>query len=111
MEEIKTLVNYGASVPKRHIIGTNIIYDGFEEPINKEHLLNFQKNIENTFTEYVYPAVFTEYTGASFISEQNLYRLRVWANIYRLYKDKRSSDYNLYYIYRLFLKAKQYGSK
>ena len=109
MEEIKTLIDYNAQVPKRHSNKTSVRYDGFEEWVNKDDLLCFQKNIEGTFTEYVYPSVFTQFTDIAFIPEPKLYKLRVWANIYRLYKDKRSKDYNLYYIYRLFLKTKAFG--
>lgn len=106
MEEIKTLINYNANVPKKYVNKNFIRYDGFDDWVNMHDLKIFQDNIEKTYTEYVYPSVFVQFTHIKFIPDSKLYKLRCWANVYRLYKNKRSPDYNLYYIYRLFLKTK-----
>ena len=106
MEEIKTLINYNTNVPKRYVNKNLIRYSGFDEWININDLKTLQENIEKTFTEYVYPLVFVQFSPDKMIPENKLYKLRCWANVYRLYKNKRSDDYNMYYIYRLLLKVK-----
>lgn len=105
MTGIPLLIKPNANVPRKFELKTKVCYEGYvNNLVMKTALEEFKRNIETTYTEYVYPAVFTNASGVRFIPEENLYKLRLWANIYRdTYKDN-SEEYNNYYIYRLFLK-------
>ena len=112
MNSVKPLIGFDTIIPKYTIVKNRISYDDCKKWVSLDSLNMFQNNIDSTFAEYVYPSVFTRfftnYYTKLFIEEQNLYKLRVWANIYRRYKDEKSEEYNRYYLYRLFLKARQF---
>ena len=110
MENIKPLIGYDIIIPKCTITNTKIKYDDSKQWINLQELETFKNNIDNTFAEYVYPSIFTEFTPYKMISEINLYKLRVWANIYRQYRNVKSKEYNRYYLYKLLLKSKLYSN-
>lgn len=112
MNTVKPLIGFDTIIPKCSIVKNRISYDDCKQWVNLDSLATFQDNIDNTFAEYVYPSVFTRFFTKYYIKplipDQNLYKLRVWANIYRRYKSEKSEEYNRYYLYRLFLKARQF---
>ena len=110
MENVKLLIGFDTIIPKHIIVNNRIRYNDSKQWVSLQELQTFKDNIDKTFAEYVYPSIFTGFTPFRVISEQNLYKLRVWANIYRQYKTIKSDEYNRYYLYKLLLKSKMYSS-
>ena len=105
MSEFKTLIGYNQKPTQLTIKNGLIQYKGFD-PISYDELIAFKNDIDKTLTEYVYPKVFTSRFKSVYIPEDRLYKLRLWANIYRYYKNTHDDNYNLYYIYRLYIKTR-----
>ena len=84
MSGVSILISPKTKVPRKFELKTKICYEGFvNDLVNKEALDELKRNIETTYTEYVYPVVFTNVSGVRFIPEEHLYKLRLWANEYR----------------------------
>lgn len=86
-------------------------YEGFDVSVPESSLNKFEYNISTTTKEYVYPTVFTSLCQKAYISDESLYKLRVWANVYRLTYDKANKEYNDYYIYRLYIRTLDIGKE
>lgn len=105
MSGINILIKINTTIPKKKLVHGLISY-GNSEPVSYEELNKFKNGIDNTFAEYVYPRVFTKGDKNIKIPEEKLYKLRIWANVYRHYKNMHTTEYNLYYLYRLFLQTR-----
>ena len=92
-------------IPRRFEEEGLVWYTGFDVKVLKDTLDKFEKDILDTVSEYVYPTVFSFVGGGRRIDDDHLYKLRVWANVYRLNYSKNPQAYNQYYIYRLYLRA------
>ena len=98
-------------IPQKKIHKDKISYTGNDIWVSKTDLAQFEKNIIKTAGEYVYPTVFTSIGNESsptthpIINDLSLYRLRVWANIYRIKHSTNTIAYNEYYIYKLYTRT------